>query len=517
MPQYLMALLILVSVLACSNGTASPPQASTQKPAPTPTPTASFEQLKEVSEQISYDDLFRNNENHVGKQVWFKGKIIQVIEDGKDEYQLRANVTPDGTFWDDTVFLSYEGPRLLEDDLIEFIGKVEGLVTYEAVLGQEITIPALSVLTAKRFTQSSALVNTVTPPKTTAPMATLAPAATRVPPKTTAPMATPAPAATRVPPKTIAPMATPAPAATRVPPKTTAPMATPAPTATLAPPTPTPIPSPTPGPDREALLRQSAIEWGNAISVRDWATVYTIYSDEFQSKCPLSEFAEYSAFLEDHGENGIPRGATYILDSVIIEGDYAWVNSHFVKDGRQIFHDEDQYMANEPAESVWKGDRWVQIDGPEFLAKERPCNLEQYMGRNINLPLPVGSTIPLQKGRIDVTGIVKNATQLVMQENQFNDPPKPGNHFYMVAIEWEYYRTGSEPARIDYWDFELIGGNRTLYEGGCGVFPNALHAELYPGGTAQANLCFEVSDSDSGFILIYPRSHERRIFLRLEE
>ena len=324
----------------------------------------------------------------------------------------------------------------------------------------------------------------------------------------------------------IAPEPTTAPesTATPVPGPTDTPLATatPEPTATLAPtatPNPTPRPSPTPGPDREALLRASAIAWGNAIAIRDWATVYSIYSDEFQAKCPLSEFAEFSAFVEENSDTGIPRGATYVLDSVIIEGDYAWVNSHFVKDGRQIFQDEDQYMANEPAEVVWTGDSWVQIDSPEFLAQEQPCSLEQYMGYTINLPLPVGSDILLEKGKISVTGIVQNATQLVMQEFQYNALPKPGNHFYMVGIEVEHYRTGSEPISINYYDFELIGENRQLYdpfEDDCELIPNELRADLYPGGTDRGNICFEVADTDSGFILIYKLSYDERIFLRLD-
>lgn len=143
-----------------------------------------------------------------------------------------------------------------------------------------------------------------------------------------------------------------------------------------------------------------------------------------------------------------------------------------------------------------------------------------FCGRSIDFPLPVGSDMLFDKGRISVTGIVEDVTQLVMQENQFNDPPAAGNHFYMVAVEFEHFRIGSEPTYISYFDFQLIGENRTLYDLGytCGVFPDALGGEVYPGGTVQGNVCFEVADNDEGFILIYQQSFfGERIFLSLEE
>ena len=100
---------------------------------------------------ITYDDLFRNNEQHVGKTARYRGEVVQVIEGLLgDYYELRVNVTWNGIFWDDTVYLSYEGPRLLEDDLIDFVGNVDGLFTYESILGQRITIPEMTALEVRR-------------------------------------------------------------------------------------------------------------------------------------------------------------------------------------------------------------------------------------------------------------------------------------------------------------------------------------------------------------------------------
>lgn len=47
------------------------------------------------------------------------------------------------------MFVQYPGyskARVLEDDNIEMIGLVNGRVTYETVLGNEVTLPALTAM-----------------------------------------------------------------------------------------------------------------------------------------------------------------------------------------------------------------------------------------------------------------------------------------------------------------------------------------------------------------------------------
>ena len=139
-------LLALGSALMACESQESPASNSASS---TAEPTATFGELKSAAVQLTYDDLFRNNEEHVGKTVWYVGEIIQAIEGGENEYQLRVNITKGQYSWDDTVLLKYSGPRLLEDDIIEFVARVNGLVTYEAIMGNKITIPDLTAIASK--------------------------------------------------------------------------------------------------------------------------------------------------------------------------------------------------------------------------------------------------------------------------------------------------------------------------------------------------------------------------------
>ena len=142
-------------------------------------------------------------------------------------------------------------------------------------------------------------------------------------------------------------------------------------------------------------------------------------------------------------------------------------------------------------------------------------------GTTLEYPYPAGSTMQGTDGtETVVTGVNNDAWQVVLEENQFNDPPEPGNRFYMVRVE---VSNVSAPVRLNVStiDFELIGGNRVVYktfQHSCGVVPDELWGEIYQGGSVQGNLCFEVGANEGGFVLIHSPGFfgDNRRFLSLE-
>lgn len=114
--------------------------------------TLTAKQYKQKCKHIPYKSLARSPEKYERKKVKFTGKIIQVME--SDIYTcFRIDVTK-GAYgiWDDTVYVEYwedSSKRFLEDDVVTFYGKFEGLHTYETVLGASVTIPSV---TAKYIT-----------------------------------------------------------------------------------------------------------------------------------------------------------------------------------------------------------------------------------------------------------------------------------------------------------------------------------------------------------------------------
>ena len=120
----------------------------------------SAEEIKELKERaisVSYNDLFRNNEDYVGKVVLFKqAQIIQVLEDNSSFLDFRANITKEDYGFTDTVYLQgYSGKRLLEDDVVEVYGVVTGLVKYETIMNTQVIVPSIKVLSISLISENS--------------------------------------------------------------------------------------------------------------------------------------------------------------------------------------------------------------------------------------------------------------------------------------------------------------------------------------------------------------------------
>ena len=99
--------------------------------------------------QVDLEDLFRYIEKYEGKFVIYKGRVVQVMYHEDGDVSLRVSVSGSSLgFGNNIVLLFYRSPevRILEDDRVEFVGKVRGLHTYEAVLGNEVTLPLLDVV-----------------------------------------------------------------------------------------------------------------------------------------------------------------------------------------------------------------------------------------------------------------------------------------------------------------------------------------------------------------------------------
>jgi hypothetical protein len=138
---------ILLAVYLCLAGgrsasigrTASSPA----RPAPKPTPTMTAAQLQATAKPVAFAPLARNTEQYEGDLVSLRGSVLQVLEDGA-EAQLRVNMDSD---FGQTVFVQYPGyakARVLEGDTVNIVAVVDGRVTYTAVLGNKVTLPALT-------------------------------------------------------------------------------------------------------------------------------------------------------------------------------------------------------------------------------------------------------------------------------------------------------------------------------------------------------------------------------------
>ncbi len=94
-----------------------------------------------------------------------------------------------------------------------------------------------------------------------------------------------------------------------------------------------------------------------------------------------------------------------------------------------------------------------------------------------------------------------NATDAVMTENEFNDPPAEGEQFFMAALEATYQGDESSTFWIDV-SLKAVGESNVAYEAfeaGCGVIPDSIDeaGETFPGGTITGNTCWRIDRSDA--------------------
>lgn len=133
--------------IVLSFGRADPVNVQPQTVKGTPVPAPTFSEARNEVIYISSDSLFRTVDQYLGEYAYYRGQVIQTQSFSNNEYLLRVNVT-EGEFgiWTDDIRLDYQGERLREDDVMEFIGQVQGMWQYQAVMGNSREIPHLSAL-----------------------------------------------------------------------------------------------------------------------------------------------------------------------------------------------------------------------------------------------------------------------------------------------------------------------------------------------------------------------------------
>ena len=134
-------------------------------------------------------------------------------------------------------------------------------------------------------------------------------------------------------------------------------------------------------------------------------------------------------------------------------------------------------------------------------------------------PVLVGTTATTPNGwEITVIGFDSDAWPEVLAENQFNDPPWPGNRMVLIKVRVTNIAAG-KPAQIGDFNFNLIGSYNHLYttfddESRRGVIPDGLGAEasqgvrldkwgvqVWQGSSTEGNICFQLPVDETNLLL----------------
>lgn len=109
-------------------------------------------QLNSIEEKVyknscgrySYKDLLRNPTDYQYKKAYFFGQVLQKVS--STQYRVGIDCTKysyiSGYHCDNTIYVTYYGENnLIEDDMINMWGTMDGTQTYTTVMGASVTIP----------------------------------------------------------------------------------------------------------------------------------------------------------------------------------------------------------------------------------------------------------------------------------------------------------------------------------------------------------------------------------------
>lgn len=103
------------------------------------------DEYKSLCRSASYEDIARDKNALNGEKLTFTGEIIQVVDD-----TYRINITKTDYGYSDTIIFEIDSDRLkeniLEGDIVTIWGESKGFVSYESIMGENITVPDIRAI-----------------------------------------------------------------------------------------------------------------------------------------------------------------------------------------------------------------------------------------------------------------------------------------------------------------------------------------------------------------------------------
>jgi len=140
---------------------------------------------------------------------------------------------------------------------------------------------------------------------------------------------------------------------------------------------------------------------------------------------------------------------------------------------------------------------------------EAPPPLQSGPGLSRDDPVPRGQSLLVPQGwQIEIVNFIPDATQIVLDEDSFNQPPDAGSKYVIVRVRAANVSAG-DPAPFDAaFELRLVGSRNVVYDTftrGCGVIPEEIGFdvpnEVFTGGAVEGNECFQVGADETAFVL----------------
>ena len=301
------------------------------------------------------------------------------------------------------------------------------------------------------------------------------------------------------------------------------------------------------GSGSEDDLRATYEEAVTAFIDADFDAFYGHFSDDFQERCDKQDFDRIMAiamvFLGDaldEAEFDIEEvridddGRGYVTASVTgpeglagdSEGDLTdfWV----YEDGAWKADTNDQEPCDIDGDfngDIDNGDIDTgDIDTGDDDEEEHATPEATGPGTSRAEAVPLGESVSAGDLEVTVVSFNPNAEATDLGPG-VSEPPAAGRKYVLVTVRVRHAGEGEETVDVSSSDYKLTGSNNVVYDGfddltSCGFVESELRAELFPGGEAEGQICFEVPEDETDLILIvqpfFSFEDEDRRYLRLD-
>lgn len=144
---------------------------------------------------------------------------------------------------------------------------------------------------------------------------------------------------------------------------------------------------------------------------------------------------------------------------------------------------------------------------PTDLTAVQPTN----RGQDIREPVPFGSTVTNEDWELTVTDVVvgEEAWEMLLDANQFNDPPGRGVEYVLAKIKIRYLGQGDQPTNMYSYYLRLLNHDRDAYDTPALVEPiPRFDFVMYPGAEAEGWLALAARQGDTGLMLRFNPTYQ---------
>ncbi len=155
-------------------------------------------------------------------------------------------------------------------------------------------------------------------------------------------------------------------------------------------------------------------------------------------------------------------------------------------------------------------------DPPVYLALEEGAHISfdesmvnitrTDLGITEEQPVPFGQTATGEDWQVIVQDYVKGdeAWEIILDENQFNDPPEDGMEYLMIKLWMRYIGANDEGANINYRPFTILTNSGKEFDNASVVVPEpALDYTVYPGGEVEGWIVMNIPEKPKSMMLYF--------------